>query len=95
MSLVPVNFGDPNGTVSEFYPSDTLAFPPPSAAINAAEAIDFADSATGRNRLHIGDAAENVEIHEMTFPPLPDRPSNAGVQLRGHLIHCGGGVPLL
>jgi len=63
-SFVPVKFCSANGAVLQSYPSYAFAFPPASAAVNTLQASDLSNSGANGDGLYIGDAIQDLEVHE-------------------------------
>ncbi len=62
--FVPVKFCSANGAVLQSYPSYTFAFPPASASVDPLEAPDLSNAGADGDGLSVGDAIQDLEVHE-------------------------------
>ena len=63
VGFVPVDFRMAYRTIGKLHVGSAFQFPPASLAVGFPQPLALADSSAGRNRLHVRDASDNLEVH--------------------------------
>lgn len=58
-----MQFGESNPAIPKANPRDVLDFPPAALAIQAAQTRQLTNTASGGDRLNVGEVADNFEVH--------------------------------
>lgn len=61
--FIPMDFREPNPAVPQPNPGAPFHLPPVAFAIQAPKSCEVADSTTDRDRLDVGDVADELEVH--------------------------------